>query len=172
MIDLYVPDLSLRPTLTTLGLEGLPTGRARIISSSREGEAGLVLDAARLVICVGTGIGGPEALPQIYDLSQKLGARFGFAPDEIAVGATRKVIDEGWLPRHQQIGITGRAVAPDLYLGLGVQGKFNHTVGILRSGTIASVNRDPEAPIFAASDIGVVSNWQDFAEALLSILSS
>ncbi len=172
MIDLYAPNLSIRPNVTMLDLDGLPAGRARRVSTSSEGEAGLTLDAARLVVCVGTGIGGPEALPQIYDLSKLLGARFGFAPDEIAVGATRKVVDEGWLPRHQQIGITGRAVAPDLYLGLGVQGKFNHTVGILRSGTVVSVNNDPKAPIFAASDIGIVSNWQDFVIAFSSLLST
>ncbi|MEO6458001.1 MAG: FAD-binding protein [Chloroflexia bacterium] len=172
MVDLYAPNLSIRPNITMLDLDGLPTGRARVVSTSGEGEAGLALDAARLVVCVGTGIGGPDALPQIYDLSRLLGARFGFSPDEIAIGATRKVIDAGWLPRHQQIGITGRAIAPDLYLGLGVHGTFNHTVGILRSGTVVSINNDPQAPIFAASDIGIVSNWQDFVEACSSLLSS
>jgi electron transfer flavoprotein alpha subunit len=172
MGDLYAPDISLRPVISLLDLNGLPAPRARVVSVSNEGEAGLALDAARLVICVGTGIGGPQALPQIYDLSKMLGARFGFAPNEVAVGATRKVVDEGWLPRHQQIGITGRAVAPDLYIGIGVQGKFNHTVGILRSGTVVSVNNDPEAPIFAASDIGLVADWQPLVEALSSLLSN
>lgn len=172
MVDLYAPNLSIRPNVTMLDLDGFPTGRARVISTSSEGEAGLALDAARLVVCIGTGIGGPDALPQIYNLARLMGARFGFSPDEIAIGSTRKVVDAGWLPRHQQVGITGRAVAPDLYLGLGVKGTFNHTVGILRSGTVVSVNNDPEAPIFAASDIGIISNWQDFVSALSSLFSS
>jgi electron transfer flavoprotein alpha subunit len=79
-------------------------------------------------------------------------------------------VDEGWLPRQQQIGITGRAVAPDLYLGLGVHGKFNHMVGILRSGTIVAVNNDPQAPIFEAADIGIVGDWRAVMQALLNRL--
>ncbi len=86
---------------------------------------GLALDNARLVVCVGMGIGGPESLGVVYDLAQRLGEWMGLSREEVAVGGTRKVVDAGWLPSHQQVGITGRAVAPDLYLGLGVQGNFN-----------------------------------------------
>jgi electron transfer flavoprotein alpha subunit len=95
----------------------------------------------------------------------------GLSPGEVAVGGTRKVVDDGWLPPQQQIGTTGHAVAPDLYLGLGVRGAFNHVVGILRSGTVGAVNNDPEAPIFYASDVGVVGDWREFAEALEQVLS-
>ena len=93
------------------------------------------------------------------------------SPAEVAIGGTRKVIDEGWLPRQQQVGITGHAVAPDLYLGLGIKGAFNHMVGILRSGTIVAVNNDPDAPILQAADVGVLCDWHSFARALDAVLS-
>ncbi|HKP52006.1 MAG TPA: FAD-binding protein [Chloroflexia bacterium] len=171
MLSTYAPDSSRPSIIERLDLTAMPDSRVRILSSTQEGEAGLALDDARLVVCVGMGIGDPEALDVVRDLAGKLGEWMGLSPDEVAVGGTRKVVDAGWLPRHQQVGITGRAVAPDLYLGLGVHGNFNHTVGILRSRIVVSVNSDPDAPIFRASDIGVISNWHSFAETLLSRLS-
>ncbi|HYO49864.1 MAG TPA: FAD-binding protein [Chloroflexia bacterium] len=172
MLETYAPDPLRKPEIERLGLEGLPESRARVTKVTHEGEAGLALDYARLVVCVGTGIGGPESLPEIYEFASAVGEWMGLSPAEVAVGGSRKVVDEGWLPRHQQIGITGRAVAPDLYVGLGISGTFNHTVGILRSGTIISVNTDPDAPIFASSDIGVVSDWRQFANEVISICKS
>jgi electron transfer flavoprotein alpha subunit len=143
----------------------------KVLSVQRGGEEGLALDDARLVVCVGMGIGGPEALPEVYRLASRLGTWMGLKPEEVAVGGTRKVVDEGWLPRHQQIGITGRSVSPDLYIGLGLQGNFNHTAGIMRAATIVAVNNDPGAPIFDMSDIGVVADWREFADAFVEALA-
>jgi electron transfer flavoprotein alpha subunit len=154
------------PRITNLTVEGMPEPRTRVLSTTHEGEAGLALDAARLVVCVGMGIGGPEALPEVYEMAGRLGTWMGLSPDEIAVAGTRKVVDEGWLPWHQQVGLTGRAVAPDLYLGLGVQGNFNHTSGIMRAGKIVAVNHNPEAAIFEACDLGIVADWREFVEAV------
>ena len=121
-------------------------------------------------MCAGTGIGGPEALGEVRQLALALGEWMGLAPEEVAVGGTRKVVDLNWLPRHQQIGITGRVVAPDLYVALALSGNFNHTAGILRSGTVVAANTNPEAPIFRASDVGVLVDWHALTEALLKHL--
>jgi electron transfer flavoprotein alpha subunit len=80
------------------------------------------------------------------------------------------VVDEGWLPRNRQVGLTGRAVAPDLYLGLGLQGNFNHVSGIMGSRRIVAVNTNADAPIFEACDLGIVAGWREFADALLEII--
>lgn len=167
----YAPDRSRPWRIVRLNTHNLPSPRVRFLSATHQAQAGLALDDARLVVCIGMGIGDPQALDEVWRLARALGDWMGLAPADIAVGGTRKVIDEGWLPSQQQIGITGRAVAPDLYLGLGTQGNFNHVAGILRSRIVVSVNNDPDAPIFSASDLAIVSDWQAFASALLARLS-
>ena len=118
---------------------------------------GAALDDAPVVVCVGTGLGDPENLPPVEELAGALGG---------ALGATRKVVDLGWLPRQQQIGLTGKAVAPGLYVGVGVRGGFNHTIGILRAGTIVAINSDPRAEIFRVADLGLVAPWEQAVPAL------
>jgi electron transfer flavoprotein alpha subunit len=166
----YAPNPARTARVVPLDLAGMPAPGTRVLSTTLEGNGGLALDTARLVVCVGMGVGGPEALEEIDYLAAALGKWLGLDASEVAIGGTRKVVDEGWLPRQQQIGITGRMVSPDLYLAIGVQGKFNHVVGILGAGTIAAVNSDPSAPIFAASDFGFAGDWRAFARALLAAL--
>lgn len=170
MLPHYAPDPLRSAHIVRLDLAGLPTPQVKVTEVTHEGEAGLALDDARLVVCVGTGIGGHEALPEVERLASALGEWMGLAPTDVAIGGTRKVVDEGWLPRHQQIGITGRVVAPDLYVSLGVSGKFNHMVGVLNSGTIVAVNSDVEAAIFEMADVGVVGDWREFVGALVQAL--
>jgi electron transfer flavoprotein alpha subunit len=79
------------------------------------------------------------------------------------LGATRKVTDKGWLPRARQIGITGRTIAPRLYVALGTSGKFNHMVGVRRAGTVLAVNREREALVFEGADIGIVGDALEVA---------
>ena len=86
------------------------------------------------------------------------------------LGATRKVTDNGWLPRARQIGITGRTIAPRLYVALGASGKFNHMVGVRRAGTVVAVNNDPEALVFDAADIGIVGDALEVATLLAAEL--
>jgi electron transfer flavoprotein alpha subunit len=143
-------------------LEIPPTDERRyrvMASSDAAGRAATELDDAKIIVCVGMGIGGPENLPVIEPLASMLGA---------AIGATRRVVDQGWLPRQQQIGITGRAIAPKLYLGIGVRGAFNHTIGIHRSGIIVAVNTDPQAEIFQTADYGIVADFNEFVPALIA----
>ena len=68
--------------------------------------------------------------------------------------------DKGWAPRSRQVGITGRSIAPALYVALGLSGKFNHMVGVRGAGTVLAVNRDPDAPVFEHADIGIVAEWE------------
>jgi electron transfer flavoprotein alpha subunit len=158
------------PRLTRLSLDGMPPARTRTISVTNNDDGGLSLDLARLIMCVGMGIGGPEALPEVEALAQRLGAWMGLSPEETAVAGSRKVVDEGWMPRNSQVGLTGRMVAPDLYVALGLQGNFNHVSGIMGAHKIVAINNDPKAPIFEACDLGIVADWREFAEALSRII--
>ena len=99
---------------------------------------------------VGRGIGGPAALPAITALAARLGA---------AVAATRDVTDLGWLPKQHQVGLTGRAIAPRLYVALALSGAPEHVVGLRRTGVIVAINKNPKAPIFKAADLGIVSDY-------------
>jgi len=86
------------------------------------------------------------------------------------LGATRKVTDKGWMARARQIGITGRTIAPRLYVALGTSGKFNHVVGVRRAETVLAVNRDPDALVFDAADIGIVGDVLEVASMLAAEL--
>jgi electron transfer flavoprotein alpha subunit len=134
--------------------------RVRTIGFTAEIGDGPSLDDARVVVCVGWGL-GKDNVPLALELASALGG---------VVGATRRVCDGNWLPRQLQIGISGRTVAPDFYLALGVRGSFNHVVGMSRSGRVVAVNRDENAEVFAAADLGVVGDARGFAAALLARL--
>jgi len=121
------------------------------------------LDEANRVICVGAGIGGPENLAAIGALANAF---------EAQIGATRRVVDQGWLPRHQQIGLTGKVISPALYIGIGVRGALNHTIGIQQAGTIVAINSDPNAEVFHTSDFGVVDDWREIVPALTEKLNA
>src|SRR5262249_2821513 len=120
------------------------------------------IDSARAIVCVGFGLGSADRLAAAEALARALGG---------ALGATRRVCDAGWVPRQLQIGLSGRSVAPALYPALGVRGAVNHVVGIRRAGTVIAVNRDPEAEIFAAADLGIIADAPVFVEALRTRLA-
>jgi electron transfer flavoprotein alpha subunit len=138
-----------------------PSSRVKWVSGDKSTDEGIHLDAANTIIGVGMGIGGPENLPLVQELCEVLDAH---------LGATRKVVDSGWLPRQLQIGLTGRSVSPHLYIGLGVRGAFNHTVGIQRSGVVLAINSDPNADLFKQCDYGIVGDWREIIEAMLAVL--
>src|SRR5262245_27821436 len=125
------------------------------------GDAAEALETATLVLGVGKGIGGPTALPQIQQLAARLGA---------AIAATREVTDAGWLPRQHQVGLTGRAIAPRLYVALAASGAMEHLVGLRRAGTIVAINKSPKAPILKAADIGIVADLNDLLPHLEAAL--
>ena len=120
------------------------------------------LDKARVVVCVGMGVGGPEHIGELDQLRRLLDA------DLIC---TRDVVEAGWMPRQRQVGLTGRSIAPRLYIGIGVRGDFNHAVGIQRAGTVLAVNNDRRAAFFRGqADVGVQADWQEFVPAFVEEL--
>ncbi|MBX3027110.1 FAD-binding protein [bacterium] len=131
--------------------------RVRLLERRSDAEAAAELEEARVVVGVGMGIGGPQHLPQAEALAALLSG---------ALCTTRDVSDAGWLPKQYQVGITGRAIAPDLYIAVALRGAFEHTVGVRRSGIIVAINRSPKAPIFRSCDYGIVGDWAEIVPEL------
>ena len=140
----------------------LPEPRTRLVAREHDrSTAGYELDAAAVCLCVGKGVGAPEALAEIEAQAARLGA---------AVAGSRDVTDAGWLPKNRQIGLTGRAVAPRLLLEIGVRGAFEHMVGSVKAGVIVALNANEKAPIFEHADVGVVGDWRDTLPPLVDAL--
>ena len=139
----------------------VPRGRVTISERSVNDEPERLAQASAIV-SVGQGV-DPSRYPELQPLLDVLDAE---------LACTRKVTDAGSLPRSRQVGITGRAVAPAVYLLLGASGKFNHMVATRSAGLVVAVNSDPDAPVFDAVDVGVVADWAEFASLLVEELVS
>jgi electron transfer flavoprotein alpha subunit len=135
-------------------------GRVRILGERRNDDVE-TLARAPIVIGVGTGV-APDEYESLSPLAALLGAE---------LAATRKVTDKGWAPRARQVGITGRSIAPRLYIALALSGKFNHMVGVRAAGTILAVNGDRGAPVFEHCDIGIVGDWHEVVPLLQQALA-
>ncbi len=136
-------------------IEQLPTMnitdqiRAQIIRHEHRDIGVEELESAQIILGVGMGMGEPEQYAQVYRLAEVLNA---------GIGATRNVTDQGWFPKQMQIGLTGRAVAPHLYLALGIRGAAEHIAGIRKAGYVVSINKNKRAAIFRHSDVGVIGD--------------
>ncbi len=124
-------------------------------------ETFLPLNDRQVVLGIGKGIISKENVPRALELADLLDA---------SIGGTRPIVDLGWLPRQQQIGLTGASISPAVYIALGISGHDNHVVGIRYAGKVFAVNKDRNAPIFLYSDYGYVGDSMDFLERFIQTL--
>ena len=147
-----------------LATDGLPASRTRVVARADGELAAAALDHAEIVVGVGKGIGGLEGLAVIDELAAVLGG----AP----LATTRTVADLGWLPRQHQVGLTGRAIAPELYFAIALRGALEHTVGIRRAGLVVAINNRRRSPIFQQADVGIVGDWAEVVPRLTAALAA
>ena len=124
--------------------------KSRVVIKEEKIKTGeITLPEAEVVVSAGRGMKGPENWGMIEALAKELGA---------ATACSRPVADIGWRPHHEHVGQTGIAIAPDLYIAIGISGAIQHLAGVNRSKVIVVINKDPEAPFFKAADYGIVGD--------------
>jgi electron transfer flavoprotein alpha subunit len=134
--DLDVPDLG-------------AVGEAKVVNRHVEEATGPKLDEAAVVVSGGRGLGDAEKYEMVESLAKLLKA---------APGASRAIVDAGWVPYSYQVGQTGKVVKPTVYIAAGISGATQHMVGMKGSKNIIAINKDPEAPIFSIADLGIVGD--------------
>jgi electron transfer flavoprotein alpha subunit len=145
-----------------VALEDFSTS-ARMVDQAHEESEGPSIEDAPVIVAGGRGLGGPENFTLVEELAKALGG---------AVGATRAVVDAGWYPYSTQVGQTGKTVSPKLYIACGISGAIQHKVGMQSSGVIVAINKDPNAPIFEFSDLGVVGDVHVVVPKLTELLKA
>ena len=136
---------------------------ARMVDQAHEESEGPSIEDADVIVAGGRGLGGPENFTLVEELAKALGG---------AVGATRAVVDAGWYPYSTQVGQTGKTVSPKLYIACGISGAIQHKVGMQSSGVIVAINKDPNAPIFEFSDLGVVGDVHEVVPKLTELVKA
>jgi electron transfer flavoprotein alpha subunit len=132
--------------------------KAKFVEIKQSDATGVDLTKADVIVSGGRGVGDPEKFTEVIQpLADALGG---------AMGASRPVVDAGWLPHEYQIGSSGQVVQPKLYIACGISGAIQHLVGMKSSNFIVAINKDPDAPIFEVADLGVVGDLFEVVPAL------
>ncbi len=144
-----------------VSLEGLQT---QFVETKKADATGVDLTKADVIVSGGRGVGSEEKFPEVIQpLAEVLGG---------AMGASRPVVDAGWLDHPYQVGSSGQVVTPKLYIAVGISGAIQHLVGMKGSNYIIAINKDPDAPIFEVADVGVVADLFDIVPALTAAVTA
>ena len=138
-------------------------GQTKVLDRHVEEHTGPKLDEAAVVVSGGRGLGEAAKYEMIEELAKLLNG---------AAGASRAIVDAGWVPYSHQVGQTGKTVKPTVYIACGISGATQHMVGMKGSKNIIAVNKDPEAPIFSIADLGVVGDVHKVLPKLIDAIKA
>lgn len=155
---------ALNPTISESASEGLESQKTTVISQEKLESVGVSLEDAKVVVSGGRGMGDADNYEKLVGgLAELLGA---------ATGASRAIVDAGWVPYSKQVGQTGKTVKPDVYFACGISGATQHQVGMKSSKKIIAINTDIDAPVFAISDLAIVGDVNNVMPKLIDAIKA